>query len=285
MGLLLFYLGFIAAILLLEIVAGRHRGLYTRVDWTVNLLCGGLGLALVRPLTAVGLAALLGLSFPAARGAGADTPVWLAVLTTLILSEFVFYWVHRWSHEGRNRRGFGWLWKLHRTHHSGKYMNALVVLRINLGWAVIQPQGPVLAACLFLGQPLAATLVGIILYAWNLITHSHFRWDDAVRRHPRLGRLFRMLEHVIVSPGVHHSHHGYGKDGTSYRNFGVIFSGFDTIFGTLHIPEGRPWRYGLPGRNAHWSEEVFYPLIHRRPAQDTRAADGLGIPSETIHLA
>jgi hypothetical protein len=33
------------------------------------------------------------------------------------------------------------------------------------------------------------------------------------------------------------------------------------MFGTLHIPTGRPWRYGLPGPQPHWAEELFYPLV------------------------
>lgn len=32
------------------------------------------------------------------------------------------------------------------------------------------------------------------------------------------------------------------------------------MFGTLHIPEGRPSRYGVPGEDPHWTEEAFYPL-------------------------
>jgi len=143
--------------------------------------------------------------------------------------------------------------------------------------------GPIVASCLsasvpdpslfqgsrefaaYLGLGTAGAMAVTTIYAWNLITHAHFRWDDAVRRHRIFGPAFRAFEHVIASPGIHHSHHGYGKDGGNFRNYAVTFSFLDAIFGTLHIPEGRPWRYGLPGQNAHWSEEVLYPLV-RGPA-------------------
>jgi sterol desaturase/sphingolipid hydroxylase (fatty acid hydroxylase superfamily) len=72
--------------------------------------------------------------------------------------------------------------------------------------------------------------------------------------------LFSAVEHVIVSSGIHHTHHGFGKDCASYRNFGVMLSVWDWMFGTLHIPDGRPYRYGLPGHDAHWFEELAYPL-------------------------
>jgi len=52
-----------------------------------------------------------------------------------------------------------------------------------------------------------------------------------------------------------------GKDGASYRNYAVTFAFLDWLFGTLHIPSGRPWRYGIPGAQPHWAEEVFYPLV------------------------
>src|SRR3546814_11228835 len=88
-----------------------------------------------------------------------------------------------------------------------------------------------------------------------------FRWDDAIRRSRRFGRLFRAIETVLVSPGIHHTHHGYGRDGASFRNYAVTFSFLDRIFGTLHIPEGRPANYGLPGPTPPWFEEVFFPVF------------------------
>jgi sterol desaturase/sphingolipid hydroxylase (fatty acid hydroxylase superfamily) len=79
------------------------------------------------------------------------------------------------------------------------------------------------------------------------------------------GPIFQVIEHVFVSPGMHHSHHGYGKDGGNFRNYAVTLSLFDWIFGTLHIPVGRPWKYGIPGPDVYWAEEVLYPLVRARP--------------------
>ena len=264
-----FYLVFGLGVFAIELISGRHRGIYTRDDHMVNGLCGVIGTAVTRPLTAVLTALSLAALLPGARSSLSEMPVWLGYLLTLLAGDFSNYWAHRWAHMGRNRRGLGWLWKLHRTHHSGKFMNTLLVYRINPFWTIIQPVGWVVGTAAFLGQEQAAVLAGLTFYVWNVITHSHFRWDDAVRRHRLFGPVFRALEHVIVSPGVHHTHHGYGKDGASYRNFAILLSLFDTLFGTLHIPDGRPHRYGLPGPNPRWTEEVFYPLVSSRPAAKT----------------
>ena len=86
------------------------------------------------------------------------------------------------------------------------------------------------------------------------------------------GTVFRALEHVLISPGMHHTHHGYGRDGATYRNYAVTFAFYDWMFGTLHIPEGRPGRYGLPGAQPHWAEEVFYPLFRRAAPTKGNAA-------------
>ncbi len=266
----MFYLAFGLSVLGLEIALGRHRGIYTRADWLVNLLCAGIGSAVARPLLAIALADGFGLLLPGQRNMLAHDPVWVVFAVMLLVDEFLFYWVHRLSHQGRNKKWLAWLWKLHRTHHSGKYMTTLLVFRINPVWTLIQPPAWVIAFTLYMGQPMAAALLAVSEYAWNVITHSNFRWDDAVRRAPVVGRMFRLAEHVFVSPGLHHTHHGFGKDGANYRNFGFILSVFDTLFGTLHVPQGRPWRYGLPGKNPHWSEEVFYPLVRGAG----RAVDG-----------
>ena len=96
-------------------------------------------------------------------------------------------------------------------------------------------------------------------------------------RHVPGGRVFiRAFEWVLVTPRMHHTHHGYGKDGKVYRNFGAVLSIFDWMFGTMHIPEGRPWRYGLPGGEHIWWRQVFFPLVplgERTEARKAAAAD------------
>jgi sterol desaturase/sphingolipid hydroxylase (fatty acid hydroxylase superfamily) len=149
---------------------------------------------------------------------------------------------------------------MHRTHHTAKYVNVLLNFRISLFWALVAGLTWVMSLAVYLGQAKAAGAAVIVFSFWGIFTHSDFRWDDAIRRHRILGPAFRGLEHVFISPGIHHSHHGYGKDGGSYRNFGIFLSIYDWLFGTLHIPEGRPFRYGLPGTTPHWADDAFSPL-------------------------
>jgi sterol desaturase/sphingolipid hydroxylase (fatty acid hydroxylase superfamily) len=247
-------------VLLAEVIAGRHKGVYGRKgEFRLLVLNVALGRFVIAPVGAIGIAAVWSHLFPHYRGALGKMPLWLALPLVMLVAEFCFYWVHRWAHEGVKTRS--WLWMIHRTHHSAPYMNVSVWMRLNMWWTLIIPHAWTMSLAIYLGLAKAAGITIVFDAVWNVVTHSDFRWDDAVRRHRLFGPLFRAAEHVFVSPGIHHTHHGFGKDGASYRNYGTMLSVWDWVFGTLHIPEGRPYRYGIPGHDAHWLEELAYPLV------------------------
>jgi sterol desaturase/sphingolipid hydroxylase (fatty acid hydroxylase superfamily) len=258
-------------LLIAEVLAGRHKGAYRKGD--APLLIGSLvlGRTVCAPAATFIVASAYGLLLPQYKGALKGTPLWISYPAVLLAAEFCFYWVHRWAHTTAASR-FLVLWKIHRTHHSGGYMNTTLLARLNLFWYFVLPTGWVTGLALHLGLGDGAAAAILTLMAWNAITHAHFRWDDPIRRHRLFGPAFRALEHVIVSPGMHHTHHGYGRDGAAYRNFAIVLSLYDWMFGTLLIPSGRPSRYGLPGHDAHWLEELLYPAIRvgraRSPAKD-----------------
>ncbi len=261
-------------ILLLELASGRHRGVYRKGDFILMLGSVSLGRGVLGPLAAGLTAMVYGLLLPEAyRGALTGLSAWDQVPLVLLVGEFFFYWVHRWSHQPLQHPV---LWKIHRTHHSARHMNVLLNFRLNLSWFFIIPSGWISGLALYLGLYEGVLGYIVALQIWNTVTHSHFRWDDPIRRHRYAGPLFRALEHIFVSPGIHHTHHGYGRDGKNYRNFGTVVSVYDWMFGTLHIPEGRPAHYGLPVRDAHWLEQMFYPLVRmpalkREPVQDEQS--------------
>lgn len=261
-------------VLIAEIIAGRHRGIYDRHTWLVTLGCV-VASVVSRPAAALLIAYVAAFALPYWKGALSGAPLLWSFLAVFLITEFCFYWAHRWSHESKKGR-HAWFWKLHRTHHSAKFLNVGVTVRINAFWSFVVPTSWVIGIATYLGLGKAAGLSLVVIYGWNLITHSDFRWDDTVRRHPVFGKAFRALEHVLVSPGIHHTHHGYGKDGGNFRNYAVTLSLLDWIFGTLHIPEGRPWKYGIPGANPHWAEEILYPLVRvseTAPALATAGGD------------
>lgn len=255
----LWVLAVTGVILLAEVIAGRHRKIYSRSDWIVNSICM-LGAALVRPAGTAVVAMAIAYLFPSGQGALRNVPFLPALIAIILLAEFANYWVHRGSHQLKGSRWFDWFWRMHRTHHTAQYVNVLLNFRISPFWILVGGLGWVFSLAIYLGQAQAAGLAIVIFTFWGIFTHSDFRWDDAIRRHSVFGALFRGLEHVFISPGIHHSHHGYGRDGGNFRNFGVFLSIYDWMFGTLHIPTGRPFRYGIPGNTPHWADDAFSPL-------------------------
>ena len=134
--------------------------------------------------------------------------------------------------------------------------------RTNLIWPLVHAYTWVTAAGFYLGMTGATTVFYLTIMAWNVLTHSDWRWDDMIiAKLPGGRRLITAAEWIIVTPRIHHTHHGYGRDGKAYRNFCTMLSFYDRLFGTLHVPEGRPWRYGLPGGEHIWWRQLLFPLV------------------------
>jgi len=204
-------------------------------------------------------AAVMGWLFPAHRGDFAELPFWPSFLVIFFLNEFSHYWAHRAAHEWR------WLWKLHRTHHSGMDMNASLIFRYNIFWPLIVPQTWLGTAFLYLGQGEAFLLAAACTYLVNVLTHISFRWDlYLLARVPFLERFWPLIENTITLPDTHQAHHAYGREAHPNGNYAVTLFFFDRWFGTAKIPRARQQRFGLPiSPRLHWAEELFWPLVRK----------------------
>lgn len=248
--------------LLVEVIAGRHRSVYRKHDLLSTAGCILLSRVVTSPLSALLIAGVLSLAVPQLSGALSDVPFWPSFLVLLLIEEFCFYWVHRLAHDPKNHPI---LYGMHRAHHASPYLNITVMARINVFWLFVVPTVWVNGIALYLGMFEQSASLMLLILIWNTATHSDYlRWDDAFLKYSWTRRLLRALQFVIVTPSLHHTHHGWGKDGKNYRNFATMLSFFDRLFGTLHIPEGRPAHYGLPGKDVHWTEEVLYPLVGKK---------------------
>ncbi|MAZ90037.1 MAG: hypothetical protein CL693_20585 [Cellvibrionaceae bacterium] len=255
----------ILLILATEIVTGRHKGVYDKDDLLLTI--GSLAITrLVMSPLAAGLVALVMVTvLPGFTGSMSETPIWMALLGMVLLGDFLFYWVHRAAH---NPAKFPFLYKLHATHHTATFMNVSLMARINVFWVFFQPYLWVSGLAVYLGMTEAAVYFFTGMMAWNAFTHTNFRWDDGIRNNlPKGDAIVQAIEWVFITPRLHHTHHGYGKDGKAFRNYCTMLSIYDRMFGTLFIPEGRPAKYGIIGRNnkntSLW-EQLAYPIFKTR---------------------
>lgn len=253
----------VAAVLLIEVLLGCHRNVHRLQDFKMLALSLAGSWAL-RPLLTLLTASLIALALPQWAGRLAGLPFWPSFVAILLIAEFCQYWLHRWAHE-THRHPF--LYGMHRTHHSAPYVNVTLMYRTNLFWVFVHSYTWVTAISVYLGLTGPAAAFYLSIMFWNVITHSDWRWDDAIiAKVPGGARLIQAFELVFVTPRIHHTHHGYGRDGKAYRNFCTMLSVWDRLFGTLHVPQGRPWRYGLPGGEHHWLRQMLFPLLPLGPA-------------------
>lgn len=140
----------------------------------------------------------------------------LAVLLVLVLTDFLFYLVHRLSHN------HAFLWVFHEAHHNTRELNFSAatrnpfynILAFNLG------RWPVAAPLVLLGMPVEYIflVMNISLYyaVWN---HSGYMLTN------------RYLASVFITPKVHAIHHENNMQ-SQRSNYGNIFSFFDKFFKT-----------------------------------------------------
>lgn len=251
------------ALLMIEIALGCHRGVHRLQDCFI-VVTSVASSFIVRPSLAWLTGTVIGFLLPWWKGQFSWVPLWVSFPTILVLAEFAQYWLHRWAHDSNNHP---FLYGMHRTHHSAPYVNVTLIYRSNLLWSFIHPYAWVAAVAIYLGQLKAAELFFLVGLLWNVVTHSDWRWDDAmIAKVPGGSWLVNAFELVFVTPRLHHAHHGYGHDGCNFRNFNAVLTVFDRAFGTLHVPKGRPWRYGLPGGEHHWLRQMLFPLLPLGPA-------------------
>lgn len=147
-----------------------------------------------------------GISFgtPSAASTARIVLAWFA-------TELAAYWLHRLMHR------IPLLWRFHRMHHAD------VPLAWHQSWWIhpvdIAMFAVVAASVTWLvGAPLtAAPWLLLARRAWGILLHANVRW-------PRTP-----LDHVIVTPAVHHRHH---REDLPAANFAPSFALFDRVFGT-----------------------------------------------------
>jgi len=163
-------------------------------------------------------------------------------LVTLLCYDFSFFMTHYLFHK------IPALWVLHKVHHSAEVLTPLTRYREHLLagpiWACNTAIGYGIAtglfAYLFNGNITEATLLNIGFFTLLFGVTGSFRHYHVQMHYPR------GLSKWLHSPAMHHVHHSYLEKHWD-KNFSVITSLWDRLFGTLYIPEKdeyTPWGIG-----------------------------------------
>ncbi len=146
---------------------------------------------------------------------------WLALL---LLTDFVWYWYHRFGHE------VNILWAAHIVHHQSNDYNFTVSARITLFQAIARTGfWSILPFLGFTAPMITAMLLIHGLYPFFL--------------HTRLIGKLGILEYFLVTPSHHRVHHASNPQYLD-KNYGDVLIIWDKVFGTFQEEKEEPV-YGL----------------------------------------
>lgn len=165
-------------------------------------------------------------------------PLVVGVLASLLLTDLLWYGVHRASHAARGSLG-GFLWRVHAAHHLPQQVYVLM-------HPIGHPINAVIVRALLALPPFWLGLPPRVAFAASVVTGfqglvSHWNVDS------RVGWLNR----VLVGTELHRHHHS--ADPAELGNHGAVLSVWDQLFGTwVYRPGQLPRAFGL-------DEPAHYP--------------------------
>ncbi|MDH3342672.1 MAG: sterol desaturase family protein [Gammaproteobacteria bacterium] len=214
-----FFAGMLLIMAIWEIMAPRRALTVSKtVRWVNNLglvFFNSFVARIVLPATAVGVAKVA-----AENDWGlfnlVDVPIWLAVLVSVVIMDFVIYLQHIMVH------AVPVLWRLHRVHHAdldydvttgARFHTLEIILSMLIKFATILLLGP---------SVVAVIIFEVLLNAMAMFNHGNVGLPKT---------LDKLLRWFIVTPDMHRVHHSIEDDETN-SNFGFNLSCWDRLFGT-----------------------------------------------------
>lgn len=205
-------------------------------------------------LVAVGLAYLVkgGLdAWPAARDTLAGWnlvggwPLLTQFLVLLVAHDLTQWLTHNLLHR------VPWLWEFHKVHHSVEVLDWIANWHFHWFEIVVYKTLSLLPFLLVGFSFDAIAWFGVVSTVMGHFNHANIR----VKIGP--------LKYLLNSPEMHVWHHVHPKSGPAINNLGIIFSCWDWIFGTAHMPGHDPDRLGCDGMENvpdHIPGQLVYPL-------------------------
>ncbi len=132
------------------------------------------------------------------------------------------------------------LWEFHKVHHLPKGLNPITGFRYHPIDIALKKSMKVFFLGIYMGifSYLINQEIEVITVAGLLISTFFLRFVMHLR-HSHIWISFGWhLSHILQSPAMHHIHHSEREEHYD-TNFGLIFSFWDYIFGTIYVPKGR----------------------------------------------
>jgi len=199
-------------------------------------------------------AAIIATQYGLSRGTShEEIPLLLGIVFALLITDFLWYWVHRISHEARGSWG-QFFWRVHAAHHLPRQVYVLMHAIGHPINAIVVRAILTLPLCVFGFAPEVVFAASVIIAFQGLV--SHFNVDS------RVG----WLNYLLVGTELHRYHHS--ADMSEAKNFGAVVSVWDQLFGTFYYRPGKvPKTLGVDNASRYPSDTrlfdvIVYPFRH-----------------------
>ncbi|MCJ2005693.1 sterol desaturase family protein [Methylobacterium sp. J-092] len=187
---------------------------------------------------------MFGIDAPLMGGSPGPITVIVFTVTMLLAYDISYYLYHTAQHR------FPFLWELHKVHHSAEVMVGITKDRVhpldelmNRAWDGVIP-----GICFGLWTLIALNPVEVTVFGVNVYIMRNILMMDFVR-HTHFKISFGKLNNLILCPHWHQLHHSTNPRHYD-KNFGLLFSFWDRVFGTLCVPEpNESFKFGLVDRD------------------------------------
>ncbi|PLP55794.1 sterol desaturase family protein [Mesorhizobium loti] len=195
---------------------------------------------------------LFGISEPLIGGPAGPVTLVLFTASMLVAYDISYYLYHVAQHR------FPFLWELHKVHHSAEVMVGITKDRVhplddlmNRAWDGVIP-----GTCFGIWSLIALNPVEIAVFGVNVYVIRNILMMDFVR-HTHLKISFGPLDNVILSPHWHQVHHSVNPRHYD-KNFGLLFSFWDRLFGTHFVPDpDEELKFGLMDRDVRDYQSLY----------------------------
>jgi sterol desaturase/sphingolipid hydroxylase (fatty acid hydroxylase superfamily) len=187
----------------------------------------------------------------------AQWPLAAQLLAFLALADFFQWCIHNLLHR------VPWLWTFHKVHHSIDTMDWIGNWRFHWMEIVVYKTLQWLPLAWLDASPQAVFAVAVVTTLWGDFNHANLDVG--------LGP----LGYLLNNPRMHLWHHDQSTEGGTAKNFGIVLSVWDHLFGTAFWPRERsPQHLGYPGMQEMpetFHGQVLWPLTRRRRTQEASA--------------
>jgi sterol desaturase/sphingolipid hydroxylase (fatty acid hydroxylase superfamily) len=181
-------------------------------------------------------------------------PLIIRGIVSILLIDFLAWFHHFVRHKVKL------FWFFHTIHHSQREMNVFTDLRVHVGERVIALTLIFIPLYMFQVKLPYDFYVGFVLAIYTMVYHANLRTN------------YGFLKYFMVTPQSHRVHHSI-EERHCDKNFGLIFTIWDRMFGTLYneydvypdtgiTDESFPLEKSAKGLNLfkNWAAQFLFPL-------------------------